>query len=52
MCGISGIIYKNKNKKDYQVEVEKMNKLIHHRGPDDNGIYTNDNFTFGHTRFI
>lgn len=50
MCGISGVIYKNKNKKDYQVEVKKMNKLIHHRGPDDNGLYINENFAFGHTR--
>lgn len=50
MCGISGIIYKNKNKKDYKLEVEKMNELIHHRGPDDNGIYISENFVFGHTR--
>jgi asparagine synthase (glutamine-hydrolysing) len=50
MCGISGVIYKNKNKKDYKYEIESMNALITHRGPDDNGIYMNDYFTFGHTR--
>lgn len=50
MCGISGVIYKNKNKKDYKSEIKQMNKLIHHRGPDDNGVYINDNFIFGHTR--
>ncbi len=50
MCGISGIIYKNKNKKDYEVEIKSMNKLINHRGPDDNGIYVEDSFAFGHTR--
>lgn len=50
MCGISGIIYKNKNKKDYRSELEKMNKLIHHRGPDDNGLYESEHIVFGHTR--
>jgi asparagine synthase (glutamine-hydrolysing) len=50
VCGISGVIYKNKNKKDYKSEIKQMNKLIHHRGPDDNGVYINDNFIFGHTR--
>lgn len=50
MCGISGIIYKNKNSKNYQSEIEKMNKLIYHRGPDDNGIYIGEKFAFGHTR--
>lgn len=50
MCGISGIIYKNKNKKDYLSEIKKMNELIHHRGPDDNGVYLNEDFAFGHTR--
>ncbi|WP_323593462.1 asparagine synthase (glutamine-hydrolyzing) [Aliarcobacter butzleri] len=50
MCGISGIIYKNKNKKDYQLEVKKMNDLINHRGPDDKGLFIMDNFAFGHTR--
>lgn len=50
MCGISGIIYKNKNKKDYKVDIEKMNNLIHHRGPDDNGLYVGEHFAFGHTR--
>ena len=50
MCGISGVIYKNKNKKNYKSEIESMNNLINHRGPDDNGIYINNNFSFGHTR--
>jgi len=50
MCGISGVIYKKKNKKDYQSEIRKMNKYIHHRGPDDNGVYIGEKFAFGHTR--
>lgn len=41
MCGINGIIYqKNKNKKELAAEIESMNDLIIHRGPDDDGIYT------------
>jgi len=49
MCGISGVLFK-KNDKKYKQQIEKMNALIEHRGPDDNGIYVNDNFAFGHTR--
>ncbi|NPA87545.1 MAG: asparagine synthase (glutamine-hydrolyzing) [Epsilonproteobacteria bacterium] len=49
MCGISGIIYKkggciNKN------EIKEMNRLITHRGPDDEGYFFGGNFTFGHRR--
>lgn len=52
MCGISGIIDFNKstsNKLDY---IELMNNSLEHRGPDDSGMWENENQTlaFGHRR--
>ncbi|MFA5455713.1 MAG: asparagine synthase (glutamine-hydrolyzing) [Sulfurimonas sp.] len=49
MCGISGIINKNGNKVDKN-EIQKINDLIFHRGPDDEGFYFEKNFAFGHRR--
>lgn len=49
MCGISGII----NKSEYKVQkedIQKINDLISHRGPDDEGFYFEKNFAFGHRR--
>jgi len=49
MCGISGII--NKYEKSVnQDEIQKINDLISHRGPDDEGFYFEKNFAFGHRR--
>ncbi len=49
MCGISGIVNKNNLsvKKD---KLKKINDLISHRGPDDEGFFYNKNFAFGHRR--
>jgi asparagine synthase (glutamine-hydrolysing) len=41
MCGITGIIG-SKNKVEREISVGKMNNLIIHRGPDDNGFYSDD----------
>lgn len=49
MCGISGIINKY-NKPVNQDEIRKINDLISHRGPDDDGFYFEKNFAFGHRR--
>lgn len=49
MCGISGIINKNSLKVE-QNEIQKINDLISHRGPDDEGFYFEKNFAFGHRR--
>jgi len=44
MCGINGFNF-------YQPElIEKMNEKIRHRGPDQNGVYYNENFSLGHVR--
>ena len=49
MCGISGIINKD-NSKVSKEEIKKINDLIIHRGPDDEGYYFGENFAFGHRR--
>ncbi|MBS1589312.1 MAG: asparagine synthase (glutamine-hydrolyzing) [Bacteroidetes bacterium] len=49
MCGISGIINKNGSKVDKNY-IQKINDLISHRGPDDEGFYFEKNFAFGHRR--
>ncbi len=48
MCGIAGIIH-NRDA-DYAPYVESMNKVQHHRGPDDRGVVSVKGATLGHTR--
>jgi asparagine synthase (glutamine-hydrolysing) len=45
MCGICGI-YGLEDK----VAVQKMLSVLKHRGPDDHGIYTDENISLGHAR--
>ena len=49
MCGISCIINKT-CKMVGENEIKKMNDLIVHRGPDDEGYFFCDSFAFGHRR--
>lgn len=49
MCGISGIFNIN-NEPVQHSRIESMNRLIHHRGPDGNGVYVNGNVGIGSTR--
>ena len=44
MCGINGF---NFNQPDL---IERMNKRIKHRGPDQEGTYCNEDFSLGHVR--
>jgi asparagine synthase (glutamine-hydrolysing) len=48
MCGISGIV--SKNAKHFFTKIEKMTNSLHHRGPDENGFYVDDNVALGHAR--
>ena len=48
MCGINGIVYKNK--KPNRSEIHIMNQAIKHRGPDDEGIVSFENSILGHVR--
>ncbi len=54
MCGIVGYFEKKKNINDTLI-IEAMNRLIHHRGPDDSGVellpvFYNHNMAMGFTR--
>lgn len=47
MCGINGIIAKtNRNKDDITAVLNTMNDLIVHRGPDDDGLFSEENSQF------
>ena len=44
MCGINGFNFNNRQL------IEAMNRKIKHRGPDQDGVYLDDDFSLGHTR--
>lgn len=48
MCGINGIYYKNTLDKDrLRSDMQKMNDLVIHRGPDDEGVFINETAAYG-----
>lgn len=49
MCGISGIVARAAGV-DVRAEVQRMNDLIRHRGPDGEGLYLGPQFALGHRR--
>ncbi|MEM0542082.1 asparagine synthase (glutamine-hydrolyzing) [Flavobacterium sp. j3] len=49
MCGINGIFHLNFKQVD-QNQLEKMRDILEHRGPDDKGIFLNNNIGLGHRR--
>lgn len=49
MCGINGILHLN-NKSVDKNQLIKMRDILEHRGPDDSGIYINNNIGLGHRR--
>ena len=49
MCGIAGIIHFN-GKEVTQNSLKVMTDAIAHRGPDAEGVWTNNNIGFGHRR--
>jgi asparagine synthase (glutamine-hydrolysing) len=53
MCGISGIFgFKSRNISQAEDKIRLMNKLIEHRGPDDEGVWVSDDqqVALGHRR--
>src|SRR5690606_1049821 len=47
MCGINGIITKtHQNKENISAIINKMNNSIIHRGPDDDGLFAEENTSF------
>ena len=47
MCGIAGIIGSNS---DNRLSLNRMIKAMHHRGPDDSGVYVDADVAIGMTR--
>ena len=42
MCSILGIIDFDKKKQNKESEIKKINNLLKHRGPDDEGFYSDE----------
>lgn len=49
MSGISGIVYRNRGRLVTAEQIERMNKVLCHRGPDYKGVWTKANVGLGHT---
>lgn len=50
MCGIAGIITGAVENNGLKAQIEAMLNALHHRGPDDLGLFLGKQFAFGHTR--
>jgi asparagine synthase (glutamine-hydrolysing) len=51
MCGINGIAFSSRSRRQVDAETLKsMRDVIRHRGPDDEGIYIDENVGLGHRR--
>jgi asparagine synthase (glutamine-hydrolysing) len=50
MCGITGLIYNDKDRQITSSTLRRMTDIIHHRGPDDEGFYINQNVGLGFRR--
>ena len=50
MCGIFGCIYKDTSRPVNPELLERMGKVLHHRGPDNVGVLAKGNVGLGHTR--
>ncbi|MEJ7699133.1 MAG: asparagine synthase (glutamine-hydrolyzing) [Pyrinomonadaceae bacterium] len=51
MCGINGIIYSSKSRREVDSEtLRRMRDLLRHRGPDESGIFVEKNVGLGHRR--
>jgi asparagine synthase (glutamine-hydrolysing) len=50
MCGINGILHLQSQKKVDERILIKMRDSLEHRGPDDQGVFLDNNIGFGHRR--
>lgn len=50
MCGINGIISIQIHSQLRKEKIERMNLLLAHRGPDNQGYFEGEGFSFGHRR--
>ena len=51
MCGINGIAFSTRSGRQVSADVlTRMRDVLHHRGPDDDGIFVDKNIGLGHRR--
>jgi asparagine synthase (glutamine-hydrolysing) len=50
MCGINGMLHLQSSKKIDERILIKMRDILEHRGPDDKGLFIENNIGFGHRR--
>ena len=50
MCGIAGIVARDRLEAEDRVRAERMRDIITHRGPDDSGIFADDRAVLAHRR--
>lgn len=50
MCGINGFISQQHSQQDREAIVRRMNDFLKHRGPNNDGIFSDKNTTLGHRR--
>ncbi|MBC7607862.1 MAG: asparagine synthase (glutamine-hydrolyzing) [Burkholderiales bacterium] len=50
MCGINGILHLQSQKKVDERLLARMRDALEHRGPDDKGLFVENNIGFGHRR--
>ena len=49
MCGIAGVVNFNIEESDRNI-IERMTRIQHHRGPDDEGFFLDKHIALGHAR--
>ncbi len=49
MCGVNGILYWDRAR-EFSGNIRNMNDILKHRGPDDEGVYEDQNILLGHRR--
>ncbi|MGD0781388.1 MAG: asparagine synthase (glutamine-hydrolyzing) [Candidatus Aminicenantales bacterium] len=50
MCGISGLVYFDPERRVDPETIARMNRVLHHRGPDDSGVWIGGNAGLGQAR--
>jgi asparagine synthase (glutamine-hydrolysing) len=50
MCGICGILYYDRSRTASETLIGRMTRVLHHRGPDDSGVWISGNVGLGHAR--
>jgi asparagine synthase (glutamine-hydrolysing) len=50
MCGICGIVYKDAERRVPVELIQRMNEVLHHRGPDDSGAWVKEHVGLGQAR--